>query len=161
MTVNDIIIVFLNCIACWVTIWMNIFHITERKSKGRWVEWATLQITKPIRPTMRTLPNSVLCAHTQNCTHDDVIKWKHFPCYWPFLRGIHRSPVNSPHKDQWREALMFPLIYAWIDAWANDLESGDLRRHRAHYDVIVMIIPANKKTNTKAPLTHWGWEKWP
>ena len=25
--------------------------------------------------------------------HDDVIKWKHFPCYWPFVRGVHRSPV--------------------------------------------------------------------
>ena len=23
--------------------------------------------------------------------HDDVIKWKHFPRYWPFVRGIHRS----------------------------------------------------------------------
>ena len=33
------------------------------------------------------------------CTlHDDVIKWKHFSRYWPFVRGIHRSPVNSPHK---------------------------------------------------------------
>ena len=30
--------------------------------------------------------------------HDDVIKWKHFPCYWPFVRGIHRSPVNSRTK---------------------------------------------------------------
>ena len=30
--------------------------------------------------------------------HDDVIKWKHFPRYWPFMRGIHRSPANSPHK---------------------------------------------------------------
>ena len=30
--------------------------------------------------------------------HDDVIKWKHFPRYWPFVGGIHRSPVNSPHK---------------------------------------------------------------
>ena len=30
--------------------------------------------------------------------HDDVIKWNHFPRYWPFVRGIHRSPVNSPHK---------------------------------------------------------------
>ena len=38
--------------------------------------------------------------------HDDVIKWKHFPHYWPFVRGIHRSPVN-PHKGQWRGALMF------------------------------------------------------
>ena len=26
--------------------------------------------------------------------HDDAIKWKHFPRYWPFVRGIHRSPVN-------------------------------------------------------------------
>ena len=30
--------------------------------------------------------------------HDDVIKWKHFPRYWPFVRGIHRSPVDSHHK---------------------------------------------------------------
>ena len=27
---------------------------------------------------------------------DDIIKWKHFPCYWPFVWEIHRSPVNSP-----------------------------------------------------------------
>ena len=32
--------------------------------------------------------------------HDDVIEWKHFPRYWPFVRGIHQSPVNSPHKGQ-------------------------------------------------------------
>ena len=30
--------------------------------------------------------------------HGDVIKWKHFPCYWSSVRGIHRSPVNPPHK---------------------------------------------------------------
>ena len=28
--------------------------------------------------------------------HDDVIKWKLFPRYWPFVREIHRSTVNSP-----------------------------------------------------------------
>ena len=32
--------------------------------------------------------------------HDDVIKWKYFPRYWPFVREIHRSPVNFPHKGQ-------------------------------------------------------------
>ena len=42
--------------------------------------------------------------------HDDVIKWRHFPRYWPFVRGIHLPPVNSPHKGQWRGALMFSLI---------------------------------------------------
>ena len=71
--------------------------------------------------------------------HDDVIKWKHFPRYWPFVRGIHRSPVNSPHKGQWRGALMFSLICAWIKGSVNNGEVGDLNRHRTHYDVIVMI----------------------
>ena len=70
--------------------------------------------------------------------HDDVIKWNHFPRYWPFERGIHRSPVNPPHKGQWRGALMFSLIYVWINGWVNNRETGDLRRYRAHYDVIVM-----------------------
>ena len=71
--------------------------------------------------------------------HDDVIKWKHFPRYWPFVRGIHRSPVNSPHKGQWHGALMFSLICVWINGWVNNREAGDLRRSRAHYDIIVMI----------------------
>ena len=70
--------------------------------------------------------------------HDDVIKWKHFPSYWPLVRGIHRSPVNSPHKGQRRGALMFPLICVWINGWVNNREAGDLRRYRAHYDVTVM-----------------------
>ena len=68
--------------------------------------------------------------------HDDVIK--HTPRYWPFVRGIHRSTVNSPHKGQWRGALMFSLICAWLNGWVNNREAGDLRRHRAHCDVIVM-----------------------
>ena len=42
--------------------------------------------------------------------------WRHqteaFPRYWPFVRWIHRSPVNSPHKGQWRGALIFSLICA-------------------------------------------------
>ena len=46
-------------------------------------------------------------------SHDDVIKWKHFPRYWPFVRGIHQSPVNSPHNGQRRGALMFSLICVW------------------------------------------------
>ena len=70
--------------------------------------------------------------------HDEVIKWKHFPHYWPFVRGIHRSPVNSPHKGQWCWALMFSLIGNWINGWVNNCEAGDLRRHRAHYGVTVM-----------------------
>ena len=72
--------------------------------------------------------------------HDDVIKWKHFLRNWPFVRGIHRSPVNSPHKGQWRGTLMFPLICTRINGWINNGEAGDMRRYRAHYDVTVMWI---------------------
>ena len=68
--------------------------------------------------------------------------WRHqmepFPRYWPFVRGIHRSPVNSPHKGQWRGALMFSLICTRINGWVNNDDAGDLRRHGVHYDVIVM-----------------------
>ena len=66
--------------------------------------------------------------------------WIHFPRYWPFVREIHQSLVNSPHKGQWRGALMFSLISVWINGWVNNRKAGDLRRHRAHYDVIVMFI---------------------
>ena len=76
----------------------------------------------------------------QGHVHDDVIKWKHFSRYWPFVRGIHRSPVNSTHKGQWRGALMFTLISARINGWVNKREAGDLGHNRAHYDVIVMLL---------------------
>ena len=55
--------------------------------------------------------------------HDDVIKWKHVPRYWPFVRGNHRSPLNSPHKGQWRSALMFSLTCAWINCSVNNREA--------------------------------------
>ena len=68
--------------------------------------------------------------------HDDVIKWKHFPRHWPFVRGIHRSPVNSPHKSHWHGALMFSLIctrnkrlskQSW--GWWLEMPSCSLWRH--------------------------------
>ena len=66
--------------------------------------------------------------------HNDVIIWKHFSRYWPLARGIHRSPVNSRHKVQWREALKFPLICSRAKVCVNNRSANDLRRHRAHYD---------------------------
>ena len=72
--------------------------------------------------------------------HDDVIRRKHLPRYWPFVWGIHRSSVNSPHDGQWRWALMFSLICTRINVWVNNREAGDLRHHRAHQDFTVMPI---------------------
>ena len=71
--------------------------------------------------------------------HDDVIKWKHFSRYWPFVRGIHRSPMDSPHKAS-HTALWYFLWSAseQTNGWANNRDASFLRRHRAHYDVTVM-----------------------
>ena len=68
--------------------------------------------------------------------------WRHkmetFSALLALCAGNSPVPVNSPHKGQWRGALMFSLICAWINDWVNKREVGDLRRHRGHYDVNVM-----------------------
>ena len=87
------------------------------------------------------------CCFVFIAFHDDVIKWSHFPRYWPFARGIHRSPVNSPHKGQWRGTLMFTLICARINGWVNNCEAGDLRRSLwRHRNVVVDSQPQPNNT---------------
>ena len=70
--------------------------------------------------------------------------WRHqmetFSALLAICAGNHRSPVNSTHKGQWRGALMFSLICAWINVWENNRKVGNLRRYRTHYDVIVMLL---------------------
>ena len=78
-------------------------------------------------------------SYHSEVSHDDVIKWNVFSRYWIFLRGIHRSPANSPHKGRWHRALVFSLICAWMNVWVNKREAL-LRRYGAHYDVTVMRI---------------------
>ena len=57
-----------------------------------------------------------------------------------FVREIHRSLVNSPHKGQWRGALMFSLICTWRNGCAINRDAGDLKHHRAHYNVTIIFI---------------------
>ena len=66
--------------------------------------------------------------------------WRHQMETFSALLAIctGNSPMNSPHKGQWRGALMFSLICVWINSWIHNREAGDLRRNRIHYDVIVM-----------------------
>ena len=68
--------------------------------------------------------------------HNNVIKWKRFPSYWPLVRGIRRSPVeDSPHKGPVTHVLMFfDVVYT------NNRVTGDLRRQDAHCDVTVMLF---------------------
>ena len=80
------------------------------------------------------------CMYLHSAQHDDVIKWKHIPRYLSVVRGIDRWHVVSPHKGQWRRALIFSLMCAWTNGWINSPDAGDLRRHRAHYVVTVMKL---------------------
>ena len=68
--------------------------------------------------------------------------WRHqmetFSALLAICAGNSPVPVNSPHKGQWRGALMFSLICVCINGWINNREAGDLRRYRVHYVVIVM-----------------------
>ena len=91
------------------------------------------------------LPHQMIfiCTGHQWTFRVSIPWWRHqmdsFSALLVFVRGIHRPPMNSPHKGQWRGALFFSLICAWINGWVNNREACDLRRHRTHYDVTVMI----------------------
>ena len=81
---------------------------------------------------------------------------------WPRKKSRKWSTVNSPHKGQWRGALIF-LSAPWINGWVSNGEAGDLRHHRAHYDVIVMIGPVYWSLGdwwplcrTISPTTKWS-----
>ena len=87
--------------------------------------------------------------------HDVVINWKHFLRYWNFVWGIHRSPVSSHHKGQWRGVMLFLWSELWKNGWVNNREAGDLRRHRAHYDVILIFV-----ASIRARLWWMGFNRW-
>ena len=75
--------------------------------------------------------------------------------FWPFVRGIHRSPVNSLHKGQRRGALMFSFTCSWLNGWVNN-RAGDLKLHRAHYDAIVMNILTMSTLKVAKSVKHWS-----
>ena len=77
----------------------------------------------------------IYCMCKESYSHG-LTWWRHQMETFSALLAI--CAVNSPHKGQWRGALMFTLICARINGWVNNREAGDLRRYRAHYDVIVM-----------------------
>ena len=62
------------------------------------------------------------------------------------------SPVTGefPAKRPVTRSLMFYLIWAWINGWVNNRKAGDLRGHRAHYDVIVMYQDHDSVTLSEA-----------
>ena len=130
---------YMDCAFLWFET-ANFTHILQGYFTGSWA------IT--ILSVKQSLMNMPFCGDLYETPlewgywwviHDDLIKWKHFRHNWPFVRGIHHSPVYSPHKGQWRGALIFSFICFGMNDWVNNREAGDLRCYRAHYDVIVML----------------------
>ena len=72
------------------------------------------------------------------CHRASVMGSQHWFKLWHFVRGNYQSLVNFPHKGRWRRALMFSLICASTNGWANHCDTGDLRRRYAYYNVTVM-----------------------
>ena len=106
--------------------------------------------------------NALAMELLQSCTkpliyHDDVIKWKHFPRYWPFGLRIHRSQVNSLHKGQWRATLMFSLIYALnkrlgkqLWGWWFETPSCSSWRHWNVLTVMLMYVSIGSSSMTNS-----------
>ena len=111
--------------------------------------------TCPIQPMYSQVPLQHDPIHHivyNTAMTDSEHKWKLTKSWWrhqmetfsallALCAGNSPVPVNSPHKGQWRRALMFSLICARINDWVNNREAGDLRRYRGHYDVNVMSHP--------------------
>ena len=129
-------------------LWLKLNHVNKRGSRSMGTAFRTL-MTIFMRKVIIWFPAKLSkydIHHAFEITYEmkliDVWSWwRHQMETFSALLAIcaGNSPVNSPHKGQWRGALMFSLIYTRINCWVNNGEAGDLRRHRAHYDVTVMF----------------------
>ena len=63
--------------------------------------------------------------------HDDVVTWKHFQHYLPFVKGIHWSSVDSPHKRPVQQSFDV-LLLALTSCWTNKQFTSDLKWYDAH-----------------------------
>ena len=83
-------------------------------------------------------------ASMSSYLHDDVIKWKHFLPYWPFVRRIHRFPVNSPHI----------IPYLGMKSW--DLHVCDRASTITHVDRVKKSNPWYNKISLCLNVTIWS-----
>ena len=77
-------------------------------------------------------------SHLRLQYHDDAIRWKHFPRYWHFVRGISDRWISLTKAGD-EELWCFLWSAPWMNGWVNNSEADDLRSHRVHCNVNVMI----------------------
>ena len=98
-----------------------------------------------------------------NCWWRSTTWWRHQMQTFSALLALcgGNSPIigEFPRKGQWRGALIFSLICAWTNGWANHWDASDLRRHRAHYSITVMKVAKITKV-TRYIISICSWSKW-
>ena len=106
------------------------------RQSGHW--WNTIMVRSSFTGARPPICNNLttMKTHRDSSPIDNVIKWKRFPRYWPFWGGT----TNDLGISLWCGALVLSLIGDWTNGCANNRDTGDLRLHRAHYDVTVMQL---------------------
>ena len=170
----------ISLICVWINGWVNNCEAGDfRRHRGhydvnviRWLEWnCDFRKEQPCKVRFRQF---IRTTNSQNTTHSSAAKVRYGRVLYimtssngnifrvtGLCAGNSPGPVNSPHKGQWRGALMFSLICGefmfslicvWINDWVNNCDTGDLRRHRGHCDVIVMICKKKSSFLTESIL---------
>ena len=104
-------------------------------------------------------------ASTVLTKYNDVTKWQQSPRYWPLVRGIHKSPVNSPHKGQGRGDLVFYFdqhLNKRLSQQSTSLIWDALHSLSYHCNERHVIFQNSKATNdyVSLPWTRFRHSKW-
>ena len=142
------IYIYIHSIASLYELLMKIYTNTTRygiadwwcqHAKERFTVHASLYIDIDQLST-RTMASHGICMGKR--WKNRLTWWRHqmetFSALLAICAGNSVVTGEFPHKGQWRGALVFPLICAWINGWVNNGVAGDLRRHRVHYYITVM-----------------------
>ena len=142
----NVIDVLLNVILCdpvKITVYILVCGLI-RRHKITFTEWLKHRGRHNIATVLCvTFLNSFSCMKivllnsnfTAYCSHRlNETRWSHQMETFSALLAL----CESPNKGQWRGTLMFSLVCAWINSWVNNHVTGDLKRHRAHYDDTLM-----------------------
>ena len=118
--------------------------------KGKCKHWyschSSSDIARRVNMNLNARINNIKIQLSTNCMPDSweehVPLWRHQMEIFSTLLALcaGNSSVNSPHKGQWRGALMFSLMCVWTNSWSNNGYAGDLRRHHVHYEVTVILL---------------------
>ena len=132
MQINTILLTFLNGFNCTVETSLQLYELCDVRRRRCCTPSQSITYNFDIIEYIVLLCflSTIICIYLN-------IWWYNYTLF--FMRGIHRSPVNSSRNCQWHGALVFSLICAWANDQTSSRNAGDLRRNRRHYDVTVMV----------------------